>query len=125
MTAPLDPDNFPDVRPDRQRFWTLRILAWTFVAAGLIALGFGLAHGLLAYYATKNGAELERIVSAGSWFGACVLGGFVAIVIGQIVRVLLAIEENTRLIAFHTRPRARQVESVAERRVPSPERVRP
>ena len=125
MTAPLDPDRFPDVRPDRTRFWTLRVLAWTFVAAGLIGLGFGLAHGLLAYYATKNGAELERIVTAGSWFGACMAGGLVAIVIGQIVRVLLAIEENTRLIAFHTRPRARHVEQAAERRVANTERVRP
>lgn len=106
------------------RFWTLRFLAWTFVAAGLVGLGFGLAHGVLAYYATKNGAELERIVTAGSWFGACVAGGLVAIVIGQSVRVILAIEENTRLIAFHTRPRARQVEAVAERRVAPPERVR-
>lgn len=107
MTAPLDPDRFPDVRPDRLRFWTLRLLAWVFVGGGLVALGVGLAHGWLAYYATKNGGELERVVGAASWFLAAAMGGLVAIAIGQIARVVLAIEENTRLIAFNTQQQAK------------------
>lgn len=124
VTAPLDPDKFPDVRPDRLRFWTARILAWLFTLLGLGAVGFGLAHGGLAYYATKNGLELDRIVGAATWFAGCVGAGFVLLAMGQLSRVLLAIEENTRLIAFHTRPRPRLPEPPAERRVPPVEKVK-
>ena len=96
LTAPLNPDKFPDVRPDRLRFWTLRILAWTFSLLGLGLVGFALAHGALAYYGTKNGLELERVVNAATLFGGACGGGLLLLVIGQAARVLLAIEENTR-----------------------------
>lgn len=125
MTAPLNPDNFPDVRPDRLRFWTLRILAWALTLGGLGMIGFGLTHGALAYYATKNGLELERIVNAAQLFGGSLGGGLVMVLIGQASRVLLAIEENTRLIAYHTRARARAPEPGLERRIPGGERARP
>jgi hypothetical protein len=124
LTAPLNPDKFPDVRPDRLRFWTLRVLAWLLSLAGLGAIGFGLAHGALAYYGTKNGLELERIVDAATLFGGSLGGGLGLLVVGQAMRVLLAIEENTRLIAFHTRPRPRPPEAAAERRVPGAERLK-
>ena len=125
LTAPLNPDNFPDVRPDRLRFWTLRILAWGLTLLGLGAVGFGLTHGALAYYATKNGLEIERIVNAAQLFGGSLGGGLLMILIGQVCRVLLAIEENTRLAAFHLRPRGRAPEIGLERRIPGGERTRP
>ncbi len=87
-------------------------------------MGFALAHGALAYYGTKNGLELERIVNAAQLFGGSLGGGLVMLLIGQAARVLLAIEENTRLIAFHTRPRPRPPEPVAERRIPGIERLK-
>lgn len=103
----------------------MRVLAWGFTLLGLGALGFGLAHGALAYYGTKNGLELERIVGAAQLFGGSLGGGLVLLVIGQLARVLLAIEENTRLIAFHSRPRPRPPEPAVERRVPGAERLKP
>ena len=110
------------------RFWTLRVLAWGFTLLGLGAMGFGLAHGALAYYGTKNGLELERIVSAATLFGGSVGGGLVLVLFAQSARVLLAIEENTRLIAFHTRPRPRgpgdRELAAAERRIPGIERLK-
>jgi hypothetical protein len=107
VTAPLDPDKFPDVRPDRIRFWGLRVLCGVFSVAGLAAIAFGLGHGVLAWYATKNGAEVERAAGALQIGGGAVVGGLVVLFVTQLARVLLAIEENVRLSAFHSRPRSR------------------
>ncbi|MEB3329707.1 MAG: hypothetical protein VKQ33_10790 [Candidatus Sericytochromatia bacterium] len=107
MTAPLDPDKFPDVRPDRIRFWGLRVLCWAFSLAGLGAIAFGLGHGALAWYATKNGAEVERAASALVLGGGAIGGGLALLFVSEVARVVLAIEENVRLSAFHGRPRPR------------------
>jgi hypothetical protein len=109
VTAPLDPDKFPDVRPDRIRFWGLRVLCWLFSVTGLAAVAFGLGHGVLAWYATKNGAEVERAASALQVGGGAIVGGLLVLFFTQLARVLLAIEENVRLSAFHGRPRSRPV----------------
>lgn len=116
LTAPLDPDKFPDVRPDRIRFWGLRALIWLFTLLGLGAVTFGLGHGALAYYATKNGAEVERAASALLIGGGAIGGGLILLFVSQLARVVLVIEENARLIAFQGR-RARPAAS--ERRGPS------
>ncbi|MEB3223889.1 MAG: hypothetical protein VKS61_17580 [Candidatus Sericytochromatia bacterium] len=107
MTAPLDPDKFPDVRPDRIRFWVLRVMCWTFSLVALAAITFGVGHGALAWYATKNGAEVERAANALIIGGGAIAGGLLLLFAVQLARVQLAIEENTRLTAYHSRPRGR------------------
>lgn len=103
----MDPERFPDVRPDRVRYWLLRILILFLTVGGLAAIVMGLAHGALAYYATKNGAELDRAASAFINSAAAMSGGLLLLIIAQISRVLIAIEENTRLVAFYTQWRQR------------------
>jgi hypothetical protein len=122
----IDPDKFPDYRPDRRRFWGLRLLAWGLTLGGLALLCFGAAHGTLAYYATKNGAEMARIYQAATYVVGSVAGGLLLTGVGQAFRVVLAIEENTRLIAYHTRAKTRPPEEARERKVPAaaPEKMR-
>jgi uncharacterized membrane protein YeaQ/YmgE (transglycosylase-associated protein family) len=122
----IDPEKFPDFRPDRRRFWGLRLLAWGMTLGGLGLLCFGAMHGTLAYYATKNGAEMERIYQALAYVVGAVAGGLLLTGVGQAFRVVLAIEENTRLIAYHTRARTRPAEEPRERKVPAaaPEKMR-
>ncbi|MDB5097140.1 MAG: hypothetical protein JWM80_1561 [Cyanobacteria bacterium RYN_339] len=115
----IDPDKFPDIRPDRRRFWGLRLLAWGLTLGGLALFTFGAAHGTLAYYATKNGAEMERIYQALAYVIAASAGGLLLTGVGQAFRVVLAIEENTRVIAYHTRAKTRPVEETRERKVPA------
>jgi hypothetical protein len=107
LTAPVDPERFPDVRPDRVRYWLLRLLVLLMTVAGLAVIVLGLAHGTLAYYATKNGAELERAAHALSLSAGAVAGGLALLLIAQVSRVLIAIEENTRMMAYQNRSRQR------------------
>lgn len=106
----IDPDKIPDIRPDRRKFYVLRFLNLLLFVAGLVAVAYGALHGLLAYYGTHNGAEFPRFMDAMAGVIVAVVGGLLTMAIGQVFRVLVAIEENTRLIAFHTRPRPRPPE---------------
>lgn len=117
LTPPVDPERFPDVRPDRVRYWLLRLLVLLLTVIGLAAIILGLAHGALAYYATKNGAELERAASALTLSASAVAGGFLLLIVSQISRVLIAIEENTRMLAFQvlSRQRDRGTEALGSR----------
>lgn len=117
----IDPDKIPDIRPDRRKFWLLRLLNWLSLLAGLSAVAYGVLLGALAYYATKNGTELQRIMAVAPTVLVSVIGGVLTMTIGQVFRVVLAIEENTRLIAFHTRPRLRPPEP-PRRATPAPVR---
>jgi hypothetical protein len=103
----IDPEKLPDIQPDKRKFWLLRVLTVALFFGGLAAILYGGGLGALAYYGTKNGAETPRLVEAAAQVLIAVLGGFLMMAIGQVFRVILAIEENTRLVAFHTRPRAR------------------
>jgi hypothetical protein len=103
----IDPDKLPDIQPDRRKFMLLRVLTVALFFGGLAAILYGGALGALAYYGTKNGTETPRIVDAAAQVLVSVLGGFLMMAIGQVFRVIIAIEENTRLVAFHTRPRPR------------------
>lgn len=115
----INPDRIPDIRPDRRRFHFLRALAWIMGLGGLAGVVYGAALGALAYYGTKNGTEGERLLMALGAALLAVLGGLVMIGIGQVFRVVIAIEENTRLTAFHTRPRPAK----PPRRLPRPARL--
>ena len=115
----IDPDKIPDYRPDRRRFWVLRLLAWAMTLGGLALLAVGGGQGWLAYYATKNGGEISRLYQALAYTVGAVAGGLLLMGVGQAFRVVLAIEENTRIIAYHTRSRARPVEEVRERKIPA------
>jgi hypothetical protein len=116
----IDPDKLPNIRPDKRRFWVLRILAWTLSLGGMALVLAGAGHGALAYYATKNGAEMARIYQALAYVGGAVAGGLFLTGVGQAFRVVLAIEENTRLIAYHTRSRkAPAPEEMRQRTVPA------
>lgn len=70
---------------------------------GLAAIVLGVAHAVLAYYATKNGAELERASQALLNSGLAIAAGLFLLLVSQLSRVLVAIEENTRFTAFHMR----------------------
>jgi hypothetical protein len=116
----IDPDKLPNFRPDKRRFWVLRILAWALSLGGMALVLAGAGHGALAYYATKNGAEMGRIYQALAYVGGAVAGGLFLTGVGQAFRVVLAIEENTRLIAYHTRQRkVTPQEEVRQRPVPA------
>ena len=106
----IDPDKLPDITPDKRKFWLLRFLTGALFLGGLAMILYGAALGALAYYGTKNGAETARIVEATANVLIAVVGGFLMMAIGQVFRVIMAIEENTRLVAFHTRPRPRPPE---------------
>jgi hypothetical protein len=106
----INPDKLPDIRPDRRKFILLRVLTWLLFLGGLGAVIYGGTIGALAYYGTKNGQETVRIVDALASVILSVVGGLLTMAIGQVFRVLIAVEENTRLIAFHTRPRPRPPE---------------
>lgn len=101
----IDPERIPDIRPDRRRFHFLRVLAWLMALGGAAGVAYGVALGALAYYGTKNGLEGDRLLSALGLALLAALGGLVMMGFGQVFRVAIAIEENTRLTAFHTRPR--------------------
>jgi hypothetical protein len=122
----IDPDKFPDFRPDRRRFWVLRLLAWALTLGGLALFAFGAAHGTLAYYATKNGAEMARIYQALAYVGAAIAGGLLLTGVGQAFRVILAIEENLRIIAYHTRQKSKPAapEEPRQRAVPAQQQER-
>lgn len=95
--------------------------------AGLAALGFGLLHGAVAYYATKNGRETARFVQEATLFLGGTTAGMVLLGLSQLCRVAMAIEENTRWIAYHTRPRLRPAEPARPARPSAPmpaERIR-
>ena len=81
---------------------------------------FGGGLGALAYHGTKHGAEAGRALEALPQAGLAVAAGLVLMALSQALRVLLAIEENTRLTAYYTRIRAR----VAETQRPGPPSVR-
>jgi len=115
----IDPDKVPDIRPDKRKFWLLRGLSWLLFLGGLAALAFGCVHGALAYYGTKNGAEFQRILGSTAYVLVSVTVGLMMMGVGQVFRVIMAIEENTRLIAYHTRPRQRPPEEIRQRTVPS------
>lgn len=117
----IDPDKIPDIRPDRRKFWLLRALTWLLFVSGLGAVIYAVAWGALTYYATKNGAEGHRAIAEVATVLIAGIGGFLTMAVGQVFRVVLAIEENTRLIAFNTRPRPRPPEPP---RRPMPERER-
>ena len=117
----IDPDKIPDIRPDRRRFWLLRILNWVSLLVGLVAVCYGSLLGAVAYYATKNAGELQRMMEVAPTVLISVIGGVLTMTVGQVFRVILAIEENTRLIAFHTRPRPKPPEPP---RRPAPPPVR-
>lgn len=106
----IDPDKLPDITPDKRKFWLLRFLTGALFLGGLAMILYGVGLGTLAYYGTKNGGETARIVEAAAPVLVSVVGGFLMMAIGQVFRVILAIEENTRLVAFHTRPRPRPPE---------------
>lgn len=106
----IDPDKLPDIKPDKRKFWLLRGLTWLLFLGGLAAMAYGGLLGALAYYGTKNGSEMMRLVDAAASVLVAVVGGLLMMAIGQVFRVMIAIEENTRLIAFHTRPRPRPPE---------------
>lgn len=106
----IDPDKLPDIKPDKRKFWLLRGLTWLLFLGGLAAMAYGGLLGALAYYGTKNGAEMTRLVDAAASVIVAVVGGLLMMAVGQVFRVMIAIEENTRLIAFHTRPRPRPPE---------------
>lgn len=106
----IDPDKLPDIKPDKRKFWLLRGLTWLLFLGGLAAMAYGGLLGALAYYGTKNGSEMTRLVDAAASVLVAVVGGLLMMAIGQVFRVMIAIEENTRLIAFHTRPRPRPPE---------------
>lgn len=115
----VDPDKLPDFRPDRRRFWGLRFIAWIMTLGGLALLAVGTGHGWLAYYATKNGAEMARIYQALTYTVGALAGGLLLTGVGQAFRVVLAIEENTRLIAYHTRAKQKPPEEPRQRTVPA------
>jgi hypothetical protein len=106
----IDPEKLPDIQPDRRKFWLLRFLTVALFFAGLALIVYGGALGALAYYGTKNGGETNRLIESAAHVLGAVIGGFMAMAIGQVFRVVIAIEENTRLVAFHTRPRPRPPE---------------
>ena len=106
----IDLEKLPDIQPDKRKFFLLRFLTGALFLAGLALIVYGGALGALAYYGTKNGAETQRIVDAMAHVLASVVSGFLMMAVGQVFRVIVAIEENTRLIAFHTRPRPRPPE---------------
>lgn len=106
----IDPEKLPDIQPDKRKFWLLRALTVALFFAGLALIVYGGALGALAYYGTKNGGETTRLIDSAAHVLVAVLGGFLAMAIGQVFRVVIAIEENTRLVAFHTRPRPRPPE---------------
>ena len=103
----IDVEKLPDIQPDRRKFWLLRVLTVALFFGGLAAICYGGALGALAYWGTKSGTETTRIVDAAAQVLVSVVGGFLMMAIGQVFRVIIAIEENTRLVAYHTRPRAR------------------
>lgn len=115
----IDPDKLPELRPGRLRFWALRLLAWTMTLGGLGLIAVGAAQGWLAYYATKNGAEVARIYQALTYTVGAIATGMLLAGVGQAFRVFIAIEENTRLIAYHTRPRAKPPEETRQKTVPA------
>lgn len=119
----IDPDKLPDIKPDKRKFWLLRGLTWLLFLGGLAAMAYGGLLGALAYYGTKNGSEMMRLVDAAASVLVAVVGGLLMMAIGQVFRVMIAIEENTRLIAFHTRPRPRPPEP-ARKPVAAPVRER-
>jgi uncharacterized ion transporter superfamily protein YfcC len=106
----IDPDKIPDIRPDRRKFWLLRALVWLLFVAGLAALAYAGLVGTLAYYATKNGSEVSRLYGESAHVLIAAIAGILTMAVGQLFRVIMAIEENTRLIAFNTRPRPRAAE---------------
>ena len=105
----IDPDKLPDIQPDKRKFWLLRFLTVALFFAGLALVVYGGAIGALAYWGTKSG-ETARLIEAAAQSLAGIVGGFLAMAVGQVFRVVIAIEENTRLTAFHTRPRPRAPE---------------
>ena len=119
----IDPEKLPDIQPDKRKFFLLRFLTAALFFAGLALIAYGGLLGALAYYGTKNGAETSRVVDAMAQVLTSVVSGFLMMAIGQVFRVVLAIEENTRLIAFHTRPRPRPPEP-PKRPMPVSERER-
>lgn len=122
-----DPPSY-EGQPDGWRFWTLRALILLMLLAGLAALAFGLLHGAVAYYATKNGRETARFVQEATLFLGGTTAGMILLGMSQLCRVAMAIEENTRWIAYHTRPRLRPTEAPRGRPGPAhhnpPERIR-
>lgn len=114
----IDPEKIPDIRPDRRRFWLLRFLNWLSLLVGLVAVAYGCLLGAVAYYATKNGGELPRMMEVAPTVLIAVIGGVLTMTVGQVFRVIIAIEENTRLIAFHTRPRPKPPEPPRRPAVP-------
>ena len=127
----IDPERIPEIRPDRRRFWLLRGLCWLFFFAGLALFIFGGFHATLVYYGTKNGAELDRIVRESAYILASLLTGLLLMTVGQVCRVVIAIEENLRIVAYNTRARLRPIPATsageAERRPQAqsaPERLR-
>lgn len=94
-----------DRRPDKKKFWLLRFLTGLLLVCGLLAVAYGLTIGALAYYGTKNGSETGRIVDALAGVVVAVVGGVLTMAIGQVFRVILAIEENTRMLAHLARMR--------------------
>jgi hypothetical protein len=116
----IDPEKLPDIQPDKRRFWLLRALTVALFVAGLALLIYGGVVGSLAYYGTKNGAESTRLLESAAQAIAAIVGGFLAMAVGQVFRVVIAIEENTRLIAFHTRPRPRAPEPPRRPMMPPP-----
>lgn len=112
-----DPPSY-DAQPDSWRFWSLRALVLLMLLGGLAAFAFGLLHGAVAYYATKNGRETARFVQEATLFlGGCT-SGLILMGMSQVCRVVMAIEENTRWIAHHTRPRLRPAEAPRPRPAP-------
>lgn len=100
-----EPSSPSDRRPDKKKFWLLRFLTGLLLLCGLLAVAYGLAVGALAYYGTKNGSETGRIVDALAGVVVAVVGGVLTMAIGQVFRVILAIEENTRMLAYLARMR--------------------
>lgn len=116
----IDPDKLPDITPDKRKFWLLRFLTGALFLGGLAMILYGAGLGALAYYGTKNGTETARLVESAALVLAAVVGGLLMMAIGQVFRVIMAIEENTRLVAFHTRPRPRPPEPPRRSMGPTP-----
>ncbi|MEB3195583.1 MAG: hypothetical protein VKP62_00110 [Candidatus Sericytochromatia bacterium] len=94
-----------DTNPARTRFWLLRLLITGLNALALLGTSAGLVYAALAYYATKNGAELARATDALFWSGVMIGVSILLAFATQLGRVLLAIEENTRRFGRPIRPR--------------------
>jgi hypothetical protein len=119
----IDPEKLPDIQPDKRKFWLLRFLTVALFFVGLAMVVYGGAIGALAYWGTKGGNESGRLIEALSHVLLALVGGFFAMAVGQVFRVVIAIEENTRLVAFHTRPRPRPPEP-PRRTMPAPQAER-